>query len=113
MNKEDYKALAAELEVNVTDENTIPQIKEALCDALIEERGEHEEEVAGLNAAITSADKALEAKAPVITIDKSDYKYIGVKHHFKGEIITAERLSDDSDLAKACLEAGVGFLVEL
>lgn len=113
MNKADYLALSQELEVNVTEDNTVEQIKGKLCDALIAERGDHEEEVAGLTAALSTAGKVAEAKAPVITIGKNDYKYIGGKHQFNGDIITAERLNDETDLAEACLEAGVGFLVEL
>jgi len=113
MKKDDYTALATELEVNVTEDNTIAEIKEALCDALIKERASFEEEVAGLNESLTRAGKVVKAKAEVVTIGNEDFRYIGVKHLFRGEEITAEKLNNDADLANACLKAGVGFLIKL
>ena len=113
MKKADYLKLASELEVNVNDEHTVSEIKDALCDALIEERSGFDEEVAGLNEALSRAGKVAEAKAEVVTIGKKDYRYIGVKHLFDEQEITAEKLNNDADLANACLKAGVGFLVKL
>lgn len=113
MKKADYLKLATELEISVNDDNTVTEIKEALCDALIEERSGFDDEVAGLTEALSRAGKVAEAKAEVVTIGKDDYRYIGVKHQFNEQVITAEKLNNDADLAKECLNAGVGFLVKL
>jgi len=113
MKKTDYLNVAKELEVSVSDDNTIAEIKEALCDALIEERTDFEEEVAGLNKSLERVGKVAEAKSEVVSIGKDDYRYIGVKHLFNEEEITAEKLNNDADLANACLKAGVGFLIKL
>lgn len=113
MNKAEYLSLALALEVGVTDNNTVPEIKDALCDALIEEREGYEEEITELNAELNRLGKAAAAKAVVVSIGKSDYKYIGKKHLFSGEEVTAERLINNKELAKSCLKAGVGFLIEL
>lgn len=93
-----------QLEGEISSKNQVITEKESMI-------AEMETEIVELNKSLAASEKSAAKADNVLTIDGKQYRMTAAKAKLGDTTVTLDLLKRDEELAKECVEMGVGYLV--